>query len=96
MLLTVKQIATRLHVRPSAVRELIRKGALPALRPGGRRLLVLESDFAAWLEGSRVRPTPARPPKAVPDVIIPSRCAGADIPQGEPAALAINISREGT
>lgn len=59
MLLTVKQIATRLHVRPSAVRELIRKGALPALRPGGRRLLVLESDFAAWLEGSRVTPDPS-------------------------------------
>lgn len=50
--LTVKDIATWLHVHPGTVREWARQDGFPRpLDVPGRRLIWLETEVRAWAEG---------------------------------------------
>lgn len=54
-LLTPIEIADRLHMHPSSVRNLIRSGAIPGFRPGTREIRVDEDDFNKFLDSRRIQ-----------------------------------------
>ena len=47
-LLPVPVVAARLGVSATAVYQLVRRGRLPASKPGGRDLLIAAADLAAY------------------------------------------------
>lgn len=51
--LTTKEIAEILKVHPKTVSHWIRKGRLPAIRPGTRNYRVAKVDFEAFIEQRR-------------------------------------------
>lgn len=63
--LTVSEIATELRCSPATIRSWIRKGTLPAMRPGQRKLLVRRSDLDRML-GRDPGPGSAAPPPSSP------------------------------
>jgi excisionase family DNA binding protein len=48
--MTVEQVAAAVHVKPAVIYAQISDGELIGRRIGGRRIVVLRSDFNAWLE----------------------------------------------
>ncbi len=56
MYLTPNQLARRTGVGAHLIRAAIRAGELPASTFGGRWFRVLQSDFDAWAERTRVEP----------------------------------------
>ncbi len=52
--LTVREAARRLRVSPGRLRAAIRKGDLPAYRPGTRWVRLWQPDLIAWLRSQRV------------------------------------------
>ena len=69
--LTVAEISEELRCSPATVRSWISRGALPATRPGQRKLLVRRSDLDRMLS-HHADPDSAAPPPAVPEVDRPS------------------------
>ena len=61
--LTVQEAALLARCNPATIRRRVKAGQLSAIRPDGRRLLLLEQDVRAWVEHHRVPPDqqPARP-----------------------------------
>lgn len=53
-MLTVKEAARILHIPDSTVRELLYAGAFEHIR-AGRRLLILQTSLAEWVETSKRR-----------------------------------------
>ena len=58
-LLTVRDVATRLHVPPQHVYALIRTGDLPALRCGKKYLRIDPGDLARWHAAHHLAPPPS-------------------------------------
>mgnify|MGYP005856152247 CR=1 FL=1 len=55
-ILTVKQVAEKLHVKPLTVREYLRKGKIPG-RKLGKSWLVVETDLEMFIRGN-IQPEP--------------------------------------
>lgn len=51
---TVTQAAAYTGLRPATIRELIKSKVLPATRPGGKLLLIRQSDLDAYLKRNPV------------------------------------------
>jgi len=66
MLLTVKQAADRLQVKPWAVYDLIRRRELPAIRVTPRLLRIRETDLVDWVARQARLQTTAAAPGAIP------------------------------
>jgi len=58
---TVEEAASLLGISRGLAYEMVRQGALPALRLGQRRLLVPVASLEEWLSGSGKAPHAARP-----------------------------------
>ena len=58
MMLTVRQVASRVGLSEWAIRRAIHDGELPAYKPRGQ-IRVQTADLEDWLHGTRVIPVPA-------------------------------------
>ena len=59
-LLTTDEVAEVLRVTPETVRRRVSAGLIPALRPGGHRLVFRRADIEALLADAEVTPAGAR------------------------------------
>lgn len=55
--LTPKEVAEKIGVSESHVKNMIRDGRLPGYKFNGTRYRVEEADFKAWLEDQKIFPS---------------------------------------
>ncbi len=52
-LMTVEEVAAYLQLKPETIRAMTRRGQLPGLKVGTRRLRFRKTDIDAWLESCK-------------------------------------------